>query len=237
MWCRRGERLGEGGAHLVGIHRIGREGAHRAAREHGLTTARAIAKSVPKRKRSSAPGRTRSAAALPSSAMEPAHDRRADPVELAFHQVGSRSDFVGDGDLGDDQLVAVGVTTALVGVGDRPAAPIATSVCPMRQARPMVSVMTTAASIPAAAKAAACAPHWRRIARQQGEFIGGHIRPVDTGRGLDQPAVLGDQRAVLARHHAYRFVLDKAPTQRVTLFRVGRRGGPTGPRPWRRLWR
>ena len=152
---------------------------------------------------------------------EPAHDRAPTPSSLHFHPGRQpAASFVGDGDLSDDRLVAVGVTTALVGVGDRkrPARTdrnVGLSDC-ARQ-RPMVSVMTTARVDSAAAKAtpAMRAPALASGSRGRAKFIGGHIRPVDTGRGLDQPAqrFVGDQRCGFFTRHP-RSSVDKAPTRR-----------------------
>src|ERR671916_387641 len=65
-----------------------------------------------------------------------------------------------------------------------PAQPMAMFVCPVRQARPNVSEMTTATSTPAA-----------------------RVRAVDAGVGADEAVVrLGDQHAPVHAHDAPRLV-------------------------------
>ncbi len=87
--------------------------------------------------------------------------------ELALHQVGGRGDLVGERRRGDRQLVAVAVRGARRGRRARrvPAAPIARSVCPSRQARPAVSVTTTATLQPGARARS-------RLAQPRGRGVG-----------------------------------------------------------------
>ena len=74
----------------------------------------AIASAVPRRNRSSSEPRMSAAAAEPvvgqlAVARQPPDDRDRDPGELALDQVTGGGEFVGDGDLGDLEDVAVGV--------------------------------------------------------------------------------------------------------------------------------
>ena len=78
-------------------------------------------------------------------AREAAHDRDRNAAELALHQIAGRGDLVGDRDLGDlagrcrsESVRPRGSVTAV-----RPATPMAVSVMPARQGRPIESLMMT----------------------------------------------------------------------------------------------
>ena len=111
----------------------------------------------PRRWAGSATGRPGSASG--AACQQPAGNRDRDRGELALHQVAGRGEFVADGHLGDDQFVAVRVDVAARSAStSTPAAPMATSVTPSRQARPWVSVTTTPTSSRARRTPPAAAP-------------------------------------------------------------------------------
>ena len=118
-----------------------------------------------------------------------AHHRHRDGGELALDQVGRGGDLVGDGDLGDQQFVAVPVVGAGVAVQHRsPAAPMAASVWPLRQARPIVSVITTPTVTPSELAQAGAQRGGAAVGidGQQRQFGRADVGAVDAGGGLDQ---------------------------------------------------
>ena len=120
-----------------------------------------------------------------------------------------------------------------------PAAPMVTSVTPLRQARPWVSVTTTPIRMPAVGEGQH-QPFGRgvRILGQQCDLVGMHVGRVDAGGGGDdaQP-VLDDLRPGHLGHQPHRLFVDQPAPQRVPLLRIGRRRAPAGPRSWRPPWR
>ena len=146
--CRQPHGLGERHGQL------GRgTGAPNGAASPGSPRERAHARPRGRRSRTGRrpPARTSAAAPGPSSpggqhqVGAAADHRERAAAELALASSASAGELVGDGGRGHRQRVAVGVDAA--GVGRRatrsPAAPIAMSVWPSRQARPAVSVTTT----------------------------------------------------------------------------------------------
>ena len=117
---------------------------------------------------------------------QPAHHGHRDRGQLALDQIRRGGDLVGDRDLGDHQFVAVAVDGAGIAVQNRDAAaPIATSVWPLRHARPMVSVMTTPTVTPRRSRMPRRRGTPVGIDGQQSQFVSADVGPVHAGRGLN----------------------------------------------------
>ena len=106
--CR--ERFGDGGLEEVGRHGLGTESADRSAEQLRLTAAEGECFLGPEPEQVLFAGpQQRARVGTIVGQRESAHHGHRDIGQLALDQVGRRGDFVGDGDLGDDQVVAVSV--------------------------------------------------------------------------------------------------------------------------------
>ena len=149
------------------------------------------------------------------------------PVSLPLTRSAGGGDLVGDGDLGDDQLVAVPVGRTRVAVQHRQTRGADRGVGLAVAPRPAHGVGDDdadgdARAVPAVRlRSARCAGVG--IDRQQGEFGDVDVGAVDASGGLHQAdRVLGDQRAALASEHPDRLGIDQLAAQRIPLVRVGR---------------
>ena len=158
--------------------------------------------------------------------LQPPHHGDRHRGQLALHQIGGRGDLVGDGDLGDDQFVAVPIVFARVAVQHRQpgradrdvgltGAPGAAHGVGDHHTHAHPESLTQLLHQPSRTAVG--------IDGQQRQFGGVDIRAVHPGRGLHQTQrVLGDQRAPLAGQHPHRLGVDQPAPQRVPQLRIGR---------------
>ncbi len=106
-----------------------------------------------------------------------------------------------------------------------PEEPIAASVCPLRHARPIVSVTDDGDGLARALENSGAQTRSARIRihGEQRQFGTVDVGAVDARCGLhDSEFVLGDQSAALACHDADGFLIHQEASCRVALFRIGR---------------
>ena len=226
---RRGERFGHRGLDEFGRNGFGTELTDRPAQQLGLAAAQ------PKRFVGAQPeqvflARPQQRARVGSvvAQCQSTHHRDGDAGQFALHQIGRRGDLVGDRHLGDDELVAVPIVRSGVAVQHRQPGGtdreigLAVAPCPPhgvgdhhadRHPEPLMQ------------HRAQCRGAGVRVHRKQRQLRRADIGAVHTGRRLHQPKrVLGDQRAALARQHAYGFDIDQFAPQRIPFIRIrGRR--------------
>ena len=206
---RRGTRAGRGRSRIAAVSSAAAAGAPNGSRSAGSpTSARTTASRAPYPNRSAPSARTSDAAPGPCSpggstrSARPRTTANGRPPSLPWAELGRPGDLVGDGGRGHRELVAVGVDAP--GVAPRrpcsPAAPIAMSVWPSRQARPAVSVTITATLRPVR-----CSSPARMRARrgvgvlgQQHDGAGGDVRAVDPGGGHGQAVPGAHDRGLAA---------------------------------------
>ncbi len=153
-----------------------------------------------------------------------AHDGDRDAGQLAFHQIRGGRDLVGDGDLGDDKLVAVNVVRPGVAVQNseprRADSGVDLAVAPSAP-HGVGDDHADGDAEPVAKGGAQRRRASVRVDGQQRQFGGADVGTIHARRGLhDTEVVLGDQRAALACQHPDGLVIDQLAPQRIPLLGV-----------------
>ncbi|MCO5606194.1 hypothetical protein L7F22_060381 [Adiantum nelumboides] len=222
----RGQCDAHGAAHGVGVDRLVGEVAGAATQQDRLAAPAGdrLLGAQPEQVLGDRPDQVTGGRAVVGQGRAAQH-RDRQPAELALHQVRGRGDLVGDGDLGDEQVVALAVDGAGVavqhrqpgradrdvGLADPPAAP--------------QGVGDDDADLdpePLPQPAAEPGRAGVRVGGQQGELVAADVGAVDARGGLHDAELPGhDQRPALAGHHALGLLVDQPAAQRVALLLVG----------------
>ena len=213
-----------------GVDGLGAESADRSAQQLGLAAAEGnrLLGAEPEQVLLAGPQQGAGVGSVVAQGQS-AHHRDRDAGQLALHQVGRRGDLVGDGDLGDEQFVAVPVVRPGVAVQHRQARGADGGVGLAVAPGPAHGVGDDHAD--GDARAARASPDRSAAALASGS-TGSRASSAESTLEPSTPAaawispmrVLGDQRPALAGEYPYGFVVDELAAQGIPLVGVGRRG-------------
>ena len=224
--CRCGQGVGECCPHHIGRYRFVREITDRPAHEDRLppTHIDGFGSTQPEQV-FLAGAKEISCGGAVFARSQTTHHRHRDLAQFALDEIGGCGEFVGDGDVGDDQRIAVLVDRTLVRVGDSDTCGSDCHVGLSDPPGPSHRVCDQYGHVDAQSVAQGRAQGRSagvRIGGEQCQFVTVDVGAVDARCRLDDAElVLGDQCAALAGHHPHRFGVHEGATGDVAGFRVG----------------